>query len=53
MTDDAARAKSSRELSHHIKSIVGVSAQVVIKDPNSMVRSEGKAKRVVDDRPVE
>lgn len=53
MTDEAARAKSSRELSHHIKSIVGVSAQVVVKDPNSMARSEGKAKRVVDDRPVE
>ncbi|MGU3576002.1 phenylacetate--CoA ligase PaaK [Brucellaceae bacterium C25G] len=53
MADEAARAKSARELAQHIKGVVGVSAQINVKDPNSMVRSEGKAKRVVDDRPVE
>ena len=48
-----ARTKSARELAHHIKSIVGVSTKVEVADPNGVVRSEGKAKRVVDNRPKE
>ena len=46
-----ARAASAKELAHHIKSIVGVSTLIEVRDPDSMVRSEGKAKRVVDNRP--
>lgn len=52
-TSEAARAASAKELAHHIKSIVGVSTRIEVRDPDSMVRSEGKAKRVVDNRPKE
>ncbi|SEH99987.1 phenylacetate--CoA ligase PaaK [Paracoccus alkenifer] len=48
-----ARAKSARDLAHHIKSIVGVSSRVEVCDPHSVARSDGKAKRVVDNRPKE
>ena len=47
---DARRAMAA-ELSHHIKSVVGVSAAVDIADPGAVMRAEGKAKRVVDNRP--
>jgi phenylacetate-CoA ligase len=50
-TDEAARAASAKELSHHIKSVVGVSTRIEVRDPNSVARSDGKAKRVVDNRP--
>ncbi|WP_417423662.1 phenylacetate--CoA ligase PaaK [Hoeflea sp.] len=47
---DEARAASSRELAHHIKSTVGVSTRVNVQEPGKVARSEGKAKRVVDNR---
>ena len=50
---EEARAKSAKELAHHIKSVVGVSTRIEIHDPNAIARSEGKAKRVVDNRPKE
>jgi phenylacetate-CoA ligase len=50
-TDDAARAASAKELAHHIKSVVGVSTRIDVRDPEAIARSEGKAKRVVDNRP--
>jgi phenylacetate-CoA ligase len=53
MTDADARAKSAEELAHHIKGVVGVSTKIEVRDPNSVARSEGKAKRVVDNRPKE
>jgi len=46
-----ARTASGRELAHHIKSVVGVSARITVHDPGGAPRSEGKAKRVVDNRP--
>jgi phenylacetate-CoA ligase len=46
-----ARAASARDLAHHIKSVIGVSAKVTVHDPGGAPRSEGKAKRVVDNRP--
>lgn len=46
-----ARTASMHELAHHIKSIVGVTARVDIHDPASLPRSEGKARRVIDNRP--
>jgi phenylacetate-CoA ligase len=52
-TDEAARAASAKELQHHIKSVIGISTAITIHDPNSVARSEGKAKRVVDNRPKE
>lgn len=45
-----ARAASARELAHHIKSTVGISARIDVQEPGNVVRSEGKAKRVVDNR---
>ncbi len=50
-SNETARANSAKELAHHIKSVVGVSTRIQIYDPGGVVRSEGKAKRVVDNRP--
>jgi len=50
-SDAAARDKAARELAHHIKSVIGVSARIDVHDPNGVARSEGKARRVVDNRP--
>ncbi|MBM1221704.1 phenylacetate--CoA ligase [Ponticoccus sp. SC2-23] len=48
---DDARAASARTLSHHIKSVIGISARIEVGLPGTAPRSEGKARRVVDDRP--
>lgn len=48
--DSGARAAAAKELAHHIKSVVGVSTKIEVKDPGAVARSEGKAKRVVDNR---
>jgi phenylacetate-CoA ligase len=42
---------SASKLQHSIKSYVGVSTDVRIAPPNSIERSIGKAKRVIDKRP--
>ncbi|WP_312530779.1 phenylacetate--CoA ligase PaaK [Paracoccus sp. (in: a-proteobacteria)] len=52
-TDSDARAQSAKDLAHRIKAIVGVSTKIQIHDPEALLRSEGKAKRVVDNRPKE
>ena len=49
--DASVRDASAKELAHHIKSVVGVSTGIVIHDPEKVARSEGKARRVVDNRP--
>jgi phenylacetate-CoA ligase len=46
-----ARAAAARELAHHIKSVVGVSSRIEVRDPGAVERSAGKARRVVDNRP--
>ncbi|SEH70381.1 phenylacetate-CoA ligase [Rhizobium tibeticum] len=51
--DEIARASSARALAHYIKSVVGVTTRIEIRDPGGVARSEGKAKRVVDNRPKE
>jgi phenylacetate-CoA ligase len=38
-------------LAHHIKSLIGVSAEVRVSAPGSIERSLGKARRIVDKRP--
>ncbi|HMQ58311.1 MAG TPA: AMP-binding protein, partial [Rhizobiaceae bacterium] len=48
---EAARAASSRELAGHIKSVIGISATVRCGPPESVERSAGKARRVIDKRP--
>ena len=37
-----------RDVAHHIKSRVGVTAAVVLKEPGQVPRSQGKAVRVRD-----
>ncbi|MFV0291802.1 MAG: phenylacetate--CoA ligase PaaK [Paracoccus sp. (in: a-proteobacteria)] len=51
--DPAARDTAAKELSHHIKSVIGVSSKIVVHDPEGVARSEGKARRVIDNRPKE
>ena len=46
-----ARDASARELAHHIKSTIGISSKVEIHEPDGVARSQGKAQRVVDNRP--
>jgi phenylacetate-CoA ligase len=40
-----------RQVGHHIKSRIGVTARVVVKQPGEVPRSQGKAVRVRDLRP--
>ena len=51
--DEGARAGSAKELAHHIKSVVGSARQIMVHEPGTVARSEGKAKRVIDNRPKE
>ena len=44
-------ASTAKELQHHIKSYIGISTRVNVLRPNSLERSTGKARRVVDQRP--
>ncbi|MFV0514797.1 MAG: phenylacetate--CoA ligase family protein [Jhaorihella sp.] len=41
-------AAKAAEVRHHIKSIIGVTCEVIAKAPGEVPRSEGKAVRVVD-----
>lgn len=45
-----ARDASRGELTHHVKSAIGVSATVMVHDPGGVERSAGKARRVIDHR---
>ncbi|MGN6309239.1 MAG: phenylacetate--CoA ligase PaaK [Xanthobacteraceae bacterium] len=47
---DGDEAQLVRDLGHKIKTFVGVSAQIAIRPPGSMARSQGKAVRVIDHR---
>jgi phenylacetate-CoA ligase len=47
----AERAAEAQQLEHHIKSYIGVSADVRVVEPGKVERSQGKAKRVIDLRP--
>jgi phenylacetate-CoA ligase len=46
--DSAARAAAVKELKHHIKTMIGISAAVDIANPGGVERSLGKAKRIRD-----
>ncbi len=46
--DTAALAACDRDLAHHIKELIGVTATVRAVKPGSVERSLGKAKRVID-----
>ena len=49
--DSAARAAAGQELARHIKSRIGVTAEIAVVEPGQVERSLGKAKRIVDLRP--
>ena len=44
-------APVTKELAHHIKSVVGISTKIDVVPVGGLPRSEGKAKRVFDNRP--
>jgi phenylacetate-CoA ligase len=46
--DDESLRERSKEVRHHIKSMVGVTCDVAVKRPGEVPRSEGKAVRVRD-----
>jgi phenylacetate-CoA ligase len=39
------------EIQKNVKDIIGVNTEVTLKPPNTIQRSEGKARRVIDNRP--
>jgi phenylacetate-CoA ligase len=49
--DAESRAAAGKALARSIKTMVGVSAEVVVHEPGRVERSEGKARRVIDNRP--
>jgi phenylacetate-CoA ligase len=46
-----ARAAAAAELGHHVKSRIGITAKVEVTAPGEVERSQGKARRVIDQRP--
>ncbi len=44
------RERLAKELQHHIKSFIGISARVNLHDVEAVARSQGKAQRVIDKR---
>ena len=47
---DETRKNARSTLIKQIKSIIGVSTKVIVGDPGSVERSQGKARRVIDNR---
>ncbi|WP_026381461.1 phenylacetate--CoA ligase family protein [Afifella pfennigii] len=50
--DEASRARKAGEVRHHIKSMIGVTCDIVIKSSGEVPRSQGKAIRVKDLRKI-
>lgn len=50
--DDQKITSTINELRHHVKSSVGISINVKLREVGSLARSEGKAKHVYDERPT-
>lgn len=49
--NEAGKTAAARMLARRIKDVVGVSAEINVADPGGIPRSEGKAVRVIDNRP--
>ncbi len=45
------RDAAAHDLAHRIKQVVGVSVEITVSDPGGVARSQGKAVRLVDNRP--
>lgn len=52
-TDMDKRENIARQLQLHIKSYIGISSAIHVLDPGSIARSQGKAIRITDLRPVD
>lgn len=48
--DEASKTAAARMLSKRIKDNVGVSTEIIVGDPGTVARSQGKAVRVIDSR---
>ncbi len=48
--DELSRTAASRMLTRRIKDVVGVSTEIIVGDPGAVERSQGKARRVIDNR---
>jgi phenylacetate-CoA ligase len=48
---DETRHRLSRELGGRIKQVIGISVAVSVTEPGQVARSQGKAQRIVDNRP--
>jgi phenylacetate-CoA ligase len=46
-----ARDAAGEDLARHVKSRIGVSAEIAVVEPGQVERSLGKAKRIIDLRP--
>lgn len=42
----------TRKIKHNVESVLGISVKIKLVEPNSLPRSEGKAKRVLDRRKI-
>ena len=49
--DEEARAAAGRDVARHVKSRIGITCEVRVMEPESIERSIGKARRIVDLRP--
>lgn len=49
--EPAAYARLAKEARHHIKSMIGITTDIVVRKPGEIPRSQGKAVRVRDLRP--
>jgi phenylacetate-CoA ligase len=52
-TDELSKTAAARMLTKRIKDMVGVSTEIIVGEPGEVERSQGKAKRVVDNRDKE
>ncbi|PYF04379.1 phenylacetate-CoA ligase [Rhodopseudomonas faecalis] len=50
--EDSDRMRKAAEVTHHIKSMIGVTCKVVVLAPGEVPRSQGKAVRVKDQRGI-
>ncbi|MEM0948017.1 MAG: phenylacetate--CoA ligase PaaK [Pseudomonadota bacterium] len=48
---DPARDAAAQALAKRVKDVVGITAEIVVVDPGGVERSQGKARRVIDNRP--
>ena len=49
--EEEALIKIKSEIQKNIKDIIGVTTDITLVPPSSIQRSEGKARRVIDNRP--